>query len=436
MKVDKTTLKDIGLFDNDEQAGLISYLNYTKSNGGSLRFEFDFQHPLPTIEKITEKQQTIQCFESELSFLESLTISNGTLLVIDKFFETGVKTIPSNCNVWNSFIYKLFNKNDYSLIKYSVEHCAQFIIELYKWQNQFKQYHHNKTIAILLNSLESILDNDQLRYIVHPTLSNSPSFILSLGRFFQSEFKNKLQSLQEIYYEIDALYSMAKANSIHQFVYPTWVENGPSLLFEKAFHPLVKNAIANTVSLDTHTNFLFLTGANMAGKSTFIKTIGIGVYLAHIGIGVPATNAQLSFYDGLITNLNIADNIIKGESYFYNEVQRIKKTVQQVKTGERFCVLIDELFKGTNIIDAMKCSTIVIEGLQKVHTSIFILSTHLYEISEKIEHNKNIDFKYFETKVHANQLSFPYTLSEGVSQDRIGYLILENEGVVQLLKEA
>jgi DNA mismatch repair ATPase MutS len=96
-------------------------------------------------------------------------------------------------------------------------------------------------------------------------------------------------------------------------------------------------------------------------------------------------------------------------------------------------VLIDELFKGTNIQDAMKCSIAVIEGLQKVQTSLFILSTHLYEISSSLTAYNNIQFKYFETTITNKELVFHYQLKEGVSQDRIGYLILEREGVVTML---
>ena len=171
----------------------------------------------------------------------------------------------------------------------------------------------------------------------------------------------------------------------------------------------------------------------MAGKSTFIKTIGIVLYLAHIGIGVPASKMQLSFFDGLITNLTTTDNVVKGESYFYNEVQRIKNTIIKILDGKKYFVLIDELFKGTNIQDAMKCSSAVIEGLQKLRSSLCILSTHLYEISEGLQEHQNIQFSFFETTVHHKELVFHYQLKEGVSQDRLGYLILEKEGVVQLL---
>ena len=125
---------------------------------------------------------------------------------------------------------------------------------------------------------------------------------------------------------------------------------------------------------------------------------------------------------------------LKGESFFYNEVQRIKNTILKVNDGRKWLILIDEIFKGTNVQDAMKCSTVVIEGLIKIKGSLFILSTHLYEISENLKGYQNIDFKYFETQVSDETLVFNYQLKDGVSNDRLGYLILKREKVIELLE--
>jgi DNA mismatch repair ATPase MutS len=173
----------------------------------------------------------------------------------------------------------------------------------------------------------------------------------------------------------------------------------------------------------------------MAGKSTFIKAVAIAAYLAHTGMGVPAGVMKMSLLNGLLTNIQVRDNVIKGESYFYNEVQRIKHTISTINNGEKWLVLIDELFKGTNIQDAMKCSTAVVEGLVNLHQVLFILSTHLYEIGEDLKKFPNILFRYFETSTENKQLVFQYKLKEGISNDRIGYLILQKEGVVQLLEK-
>ena len=139
-------------------------------------------------------------------------------------------------------------------------------------------------------------------------------------------------------------------------------------------------------------------------------------------------------FDGLLSNIQVEDNISKGESYFFNEVQRIKKTIVKINDGRNWLILIDELFKGTNVQDAMKCSSSVIEGLRKMNNTLFILSTHLYEIGEALHQYPNIQFKFFETSVDEDQLVFSYQLKEGISNDRIGYLILKREGVVRMLE--
>lgn len=242
--------------------------------------------------------------------------------------------------------------------------------------------------------------------------------------------------LLHIHAQIDAWYAMALAMKKYGLVFPTFTESAQPFIETKSlYHILLQNPVAYDVSLNRQTNFLFLTGANMAGKSTFIKSVGIAVFLAHAGMGVPAKSMELSFFDGMLSNINIMDNIAKGESYFFNEVQRIKATISKVNDGRKWLILIDELFKGTNVQDAMKCSTLVIEGFLKIKNAIFILSTHLYEIGDGLKVHPNIHFNYFETAVINDQLIFNYQLKEGISNDRFGYLILKKEGVVKMLED-
>jgi DNA mismatch repair protein MutS len=152
-------------------------------------------------------------------------------------------------------------------------------------------------------------------------------------------------------------------------------------------------------------------------------------------MGVPAEAMELGYLDGLLSNIQVVDNIIKGESFFFNEVQRIKNTVEKISDGRNWLILIDELFKGTNQQDAVKCSVTVIEGLRKMKNALFVLSTHLYEIGNELKKYPNIQFYYFETSVKDDQLLFSYHLKEGISNDRLGYLILKKEGVVDLLEK-
>jgi DNA mismatch repair ATPase MutS len=152
-------------------------------------------------------------------------------------------------------------------------------------------------------------------------------------------------------------------------------------------------------------------------------------------MGVPAKHLELSLFDGVLSNINVEDNIIKGESYFFNEVQRIKNTILTINNGKKWLVLIDELFKGTNVQDAMRCSLAVINGLIRIKSSLFVLSTHLYEIGEEINEHSNISFKYFETNINNDKLEFTYQLKDGISNDRLGYFILKSEKVVEMLEK-
>jgi len=435
MQVDKITLKDIGLFDNEESAGLISHLNFCKSNGGKMQLDHFLSSPLSSISSIEQRQNAIAYFITNIHFVEALKITNGTTLVIEKFFDTGFKRIPTQISLPAAYWYQFMSASDYSLLRYSLEHLILFYENLNKWVSVFESINDNPIIEALVQKIKKYTNHPSLASLPASNKLEHPQAVLSYCHFFLYHYKNNTLQLLEYYYELDAYYSMAMASKNYHFVFPRWIESEQPL-FEvtAAIHPLVTNAVDNKLSLSHQSNLLFLTGANMAGKSTFIKTIGIVLYLAHIGIGVPAKKLELSLFDGLITNLTIADNIVKGESYFFNEVQRIKNTIEKIIDGKKYFVLIDELFKGTNIQDAMKCSTAVIEGLQNLRNSLFIISTHLYEISDGLKGFNNIQFSYFETAVQEKELIFHYQLKEGVSQDRLGYLILEREGVVDLLK--
>ena len=436
MQVDKITLQDIGLFDSDNALGLISHLNFCKTNGGEIHLEKLLTTSLSSIKAIEQRQDALKIYLQYFEYANGLKITNGTTLVIEKFFETSLMSIPVQISLPSAYWYQFFNKSDYSLIKYSVDHLVTFYQNLNNWVSVFEVQLGNPIIDELIQKVKKLLAHPSLSRIQFQSQLKDPKEILSLGYFFIYQYKNNTRSLLECFYEIDAYYSMAKAFKHYHFEFPTWVDSErPLFEVEAAIHPLLKDPTQNSITLSNESNLLFLTGANMAGKSTFIKTIGIVIYLAHIGMGAPAKKITLSLMDGLITNLTVVDNITRGESYFFNEVQRIKHTIERIKNGKKYFVLIDELFKGTNIQDAMKCSIKVIEGLQKMRSSLFIISTHLYEISAHLTPFSNIQFNYFETEVKGKELLFHYHLKPGVSQDRIGYLILEREGVVEMLDQ-
>jgi DNA mismatch repair ATPase MutS len=436
MEIDSTTLNDLSILDGNDDFSLFNKLNFCQTSGGKEALYKNFTTPLTSTEAIIGIQKSLQFIEQHIQHWPQ-QITNGSVMMIDKFYHATIDDIPVNPTPVGVLSYKIFSKSDYSFIKFSTEHAFDFIKGMQQLLQFFLKEETPAPFKKKLTSVAHALSREEFKIIATNKKSKDLSLAsqLTLANFLRYRFKQQMLSLLENYYQLDAWFSMTMAVKHYQLHFPVF-ENDPEPLLQVTglFHILLQQPVAYDVQLQPNKNFLFLTGANMAGKSTFIKSVGTAVFLAHIGMGVPAASMRLSMFDGLLSNINVVDNIVKGESYFYNEVQRIKATVQKISDGRNWLILIDELFKGTNVQDAMKCSTTVVEGLLKMKQSLFILSTHLYEIGEPLRQYPNIIFNYFETAVQDDQLVFSYQLKEGISNDRLGYLILKREGVVDMLE--
>ena len=436
MQIDKTTLADLSIFHSEEELSVVHFLDHTQTTGGREYLYDMVGKPLSTVEAIENNQQTIRDL-IPLIDRWPITITNGTVMVIARFYESQINKYPTQPNAFSSFIYKLFNAPDFSLTRYTISHCIDFVKGMQEIVQLLKENATSKHLRIWADRIEMLLNKGLIPEMGQATKESLTNWkILSYADFVRSHYKNQFFELIDIYSRIDAFLSLSTACKKYAFCFPEIRKSEqPYVEASALYHPLLQIPVSYDVELSREKNFLFLTGANMAGKSTFIKAVGVSVYLAHLGMGVPAQKMQMSLFDGLLSNINVVDNIIKGESYFFNEVQRIRNTIQKISDGKNWLILIDELFKGTNVQDAMKCSSTVIEGLRKMKNVIFILSTHLYEIGDALQHHSNIQFRYFETSVSDDQLIFSYQLKEGISNDRLGYLILRKEGVVELLQK-
>jgi DNA mismatch repair protein MutS len=436
MQIDKITFSDIGIFHAEEEFSIFHRLNFTRTVGGREWLRRFFMEPHHDLKRITGVQNILKALLGHLDEWPR-EITNGTIIMIDKFLDYNLDPVPQRPGPVNSFTYRLLHTQDYSMIKFSVKHFGDFFRGLKKILYLLSGTELPANLSFYMERILKVLQEAPLQQLANSggkeklTTAENLYYAYHLRRHYKSD----ILELIDIYSRLEAWYSMAMAVKTFGLQFPQFVEQDEPY-FEAAglYHVMLPQPVAYDLSLKPGDNFLFLTGANMAGKSTLIKAVGAAVFLAHLGMGVPARHMRLSLFDGLLTNINVADNIAKGESYFFNEVQRIKTTINKINDGHKWLVLIDELFKGTNVQDAMKCSLTVIKGLIRIKNSLFILSTHLYEIGEELKAFPNISFRYFETNVQDDQLRFSYQLKEGISNDRIGYVILRREKVVELLE--
>lgn len=437
MQIDEISFNDISVFHPEEEFSIFHKLNFTRTTGGKEWLRKFFTEPYNDIEKIKGTQKIIRTFLEHVKDWPS-SITNGTVLMMDKFMDYSLDPISETPNSLNNLFYKWLHSEDYAMVKYSVSHFADFYRGIRQVTELLEDLDLPPGIRFYFERIRSILKEPPLQKLAEsdPKKKFTSRQLLYFGYHLRGTYKTDTLELIDIYSRLDAWYSMAVAMKTYNLSFPEFVQQDTPLVEAKGlYHVLLPRPVAYDLQMNPEHNFLFLTGANMAGKSTLIKAVGSAVFLAHIGMGVPAAQMRLTLFDGLISNINVVDNIAKGESFFFNEVQRIKNTIQKINTGRKWLVLIDELFKGTNVQDAMKCSLAVIKGLIKIKNSLFILSTHLYEIGEELKEYPNISFRYFETGVENEQLEFSYQLKEGISNDRLGYVILKREKVVELLEK-
>lgn len=437
MRVDKTTLYDLSVFHREDEHSLFAKIDFTRTAEGRSVLYHLFSSPFDNLQEILETQQILSLYQEKIQQWP-LRITNGTLLIIEKFLDENPDSIPRHPDFFRALLYKLLHPSDYAMIHFSMKQLFEFIKGFEEIIKFFNQQQPPAKLSSLLQQAERIINDSRLdgfkTYDSFTAISRAS--MLAYGAVFHVDMVAAIRKLITIYGQLDAWYAMALANKNLQLLFPVFKEQfEPSIQATSLRHIMLAKPVAYDLQMDKNANFIFLTGANMAGKSTLIKAVGLSVYLAHLGMGVPAAAMQLTLFDGILTNINVEDNLVKGESYFFNEVKRIRETIVKITNGKRWLVLIDEIFKGTNIQDAMKCSTAVIKGLIKMQNGLFILSTHLYEIGEELKPLPSISFKYFETQLINNELFFSYQLKDGISQDRMGYLILQKEGVTKLLDE-
>ena len=437
MQIDKTSFSDIAIFHPEEEFSIFHKLNFTRTVGGKAWLHKFFTEPHSDLKKIVGTQKVIRTLMEHVNEWP-VDISNGTILVMDKFMDYPLDPVPESPNAFSSVWYEMLHSEDYSMVKYSVSHFADFYRGLKNIASLLQDIDLPIGIRIYIDRIVGLLKESPLQRLSETEKGKrfSARENLYYGNQLRGRYKTGTLELIEIYSRLDAWYSMAVAVKTYNLSFPEFIEQDMPLVEATGlYHILIPRPVPYDLQMSPEQNFLFLTGANMAGKSTLIKSVGAAVFLAHMGMGVPAARMRLTLFDGLLSNINVVDNIAKGESFFFNEVQRIKHTIETINNGKKWLVLIDELFKGTNVQDAMKCSLAVIKGLIKIKNSLFILSTHLYEIGEELKAYPNISFRYFETTVTDEQLSFSYQLKEGVSNDRLGYVILKREKVVDMLEK-
>lgn len=426
---DQQTLDDLNLTGKYRPDSVFNLFNRCRSRGGEALLESMFRHPLSDATQIHRRVELLQYFR----WKHILFPFTGELLArVREYLDMGSRR--RKVSVWMGLLrlrlLEVSVKDErYRIIVAGVQAMREMLRIL-------------EGLVVLLDEdgpfgeqaleLREVLGLPGIREVMtdHGKIAN-PHHIL------QTKYREALERVIDIISELDlyiAVSDVARDKGFCQGV--ARGVDAPVLHITGLYHPGLSStsAVPNDLSFDAHRNTLFLTGANMSGKSTLMKAVGITVYLAHMGFPLPASSMEFSVMDGLYSSINVPDNLALGYSHFYAEVIRVKTVAADVGRGLRLVVIFDELFKGTNVQDAYEATTAVTGAFAGFEKCFFIVSTHIIEAGEALrDKHAGMQFARLSTVMRNGQPRYTHRLEEGITDDRHGMTIIMNEGILEML---
>ncbi|OKS88766.1 MutS-related protein [Mucilaginibacter polytrichastri] len=436
---DKQTQDDLNIFGKQGTGSILSLFNRTSTLNGAQILEEMFNYPLSDAEAINKRNEAI------------------------RYLKVAQVVFPFNSELFDRAQQYLANTDERSKLSAVKPSLEKKLTSLIADDADHKQIISGITALVeIVRVLDSLLKNNLLQagspfrsdpetINVGALLTEKPTSLL-----LQDEPKNKfsreklatydmllrfrhretIQQILRYIYQLDVYITVAKVAAERNYIFPKALPKEEHVIkLQGLYHPHLKKAVPNTIHITPNSNIVFLTGANMAGKSTFMKSLGIAMYLAHMGFPVAAKMMEFSVLDGIYTTINLPDNLGIGASHFYAEVLRIKKVAKELNAGRNIFVIFDELFRGTNVKDAYEATIAITSAFAKKRNSMFVISTHIIEAGEILKQQHNISFKYLPTHLNGTIPEYTYTLESGITDDRHGMIIINNEGILELLKK-
>jgi hypothetical protein len=230
---------------------------------------------------------------------------------------------------------------------------------------------------------------------------------------------------------LESLVSLATLKHNHPLmVFPQIQSEGFVFQAKNAAHPLIplEGRVSNDIEFSNLGNFTIVTGANMAGKSTYLRTVGANMILALCGAPVCATQMTITPIQ-LFTSIRTKDSLAKNESYFYAELLRLQAIIEELKKGKPLFIILDEILKGTNSKDKEMGSKALVKQLIELKAA-GIIATHDLQLGSLINtFPQYIKNRCFEVDIHVDKLDFDYKLREGISQNLNATFLMDKMGI-------
>jgi DNA mismatch repair protein MutS len=341
--------------------------SFTKNN-----ILYLLETPLISEDKIIERQNILKAFGANMKVLESYSY---TVLYLNEvhFFLNNFKAVDCKST---GFLFSGPGHDEILL----TNKLHQMVMFFYKLESVYFSRINVKDFPEIyrkdLNRILSFLSSFELKHY---------ELIIREKRLRRKHIKElvhiilKLQTEQSIetfwkdLFLFESYWSISLAIKNKHFSFPTFKEKEISL--NDFYHPLVKSPVKNNFT--AFTNVIVLNGPNMSGKSTFLKSISLCIYLGNLGLAIPASRGIIPFCNDFSIGINKRDNILSGYSHFMTEIMNLKDVVLKAAEGKRCFAVFDELFSGTNVEDATEICRTTINGVS-MYTNSYFFYFHSY----------------------------------------------------------
>ena len=325
---------------------------------------------------------------------------------------TGIKNLKIKYNKVFGYFLEVSNSNkdlvpeDY-IRKQTLSNAERYITE------ELKEYEDK-----IINSKSKV---EEIEYYLFKEIS---------GKI--KEKREVLNKLSEILAYLDVIISFAVTAIENNYVRPEFVDDYV-IDIEEGRHPVVEKLIgredfvSNNVRMDREGNFIILTGPNMAGKSTYMKQIGLIQILAQIGSYVPAQSARLSIVDKILTRIGAADDIVSGQSTFMVEMSEVSNIINSAT--ERSLIILDEVGRGTSTFDGISIATAITEYIHDKIKAKTIFATHYHELTELEEKFDSILNYRIEVEERSNSVVFLRKIVRGGADKSYGIEVARLAGL-------
>jgi DNA mismatch repair ATPase MutS len=433
---DKQTTDDLNILGKYKPDSIYKLFQQVVTAGGERLLDSMFQSPLTDPDAINDRSAIFSYFQRKaLDF----PFDRATLDTVENFLGAGGGAFLATMagTIRRRLLESIVRDEAYARTKAGLLAAIRTLKLFFDFMARLGEDGENSPFAGQVAESKILFNDSRLGELQKETPDDLGWLeIARYDHLLRKTLRKEMETVIGIITQLDVYMSVSRIAAVKGFSYARALPRSFNTFQAVDLrHPRLENGIGNPLSFHLDNNMLFLTGANMAGKSTLMKAFGISVYLAHMGFPVAAESLTFSVKDGIWSSINVPDNLNLGHSHFYAEVLRVKKVAEEVGAGKDLVVIFDELFKGTNVKDAYDATLAVTAALAQYRYCFFVISTHIIEVGTALKENgDNIQFSRLPTTMDGTKPHYSFRLEEGITDDRHGMMIIRNERILDIIR--